>query len=303
MALNVQPFGSFIASVDFSPEAKWLKISPSVSDLLGYEPQELEGRPSLALIQPDEIDRVRMLHHDTILKDKVACLLYVRLRHKDPERGYIFCRVVRTIVHDLTFGSVSPAKVDAKAMYHASTAEEVTNLSLIRELDFCRWHNPFPISPDSEERDISSLTYNTLPRQSFRTALILNRFSTHAPIESHSNNLFITATNIDHRSFFDFVAERDEKLVLDLIDTIKTYGVDDQGQPSDSYFCYGTFTLLTEGRSLLSRRQSRSIRGDATSRHTAAASLDGDSITVDAVFQAQSDGLTVFLRRAVVQDH
>lgn len=50
------------------------------------------------------------------------------------------------------------------------------------------------------------------------------------------------------RSFFDFVAEKDEETVKSWIDTVKGWGVNDLGQPSDGGFGYGGFTLLTKGR-------------------------------------------------------
>ena len=53
---------SFIGIVDFSEEARWLYMTESVTDLLGYEPPELIGRPSLELVHPDEFTRVKKLH-------------------------------------------------------------------------------------------------------------------------------------------------------------------------------------------------------------------------------------------------
>ncbi|PPR07924.1 hypothetical protein CVT24_000904 [Panaeolus cyanescens] len=76
--------------------AKWLYMTESVTDLLGFEPHELIGRPSLELVHPDEFPRVRKLHYDTIQQDKAACLVYLRMRHKDPYRGYVLCGVVST---------------------------------------------------------------------------------------------------------------------------------------------------------------------------------------------------------------
>lgn len=75
-------------------------------------------------------------------------LAYLRLRHKDPLRGFVLCCVVcvppilpymfanrchvnqsRTIVHTVTVGSVSFAQAGPKAMHNASTAQEVQIIS------------------------------------------------------------------------------------------------------------------------------------------------------------------------------
>jgi hypothetical protein len=94
-------------------QAKWLYASRSVKELLGYEPEELVGKPSIDLTHPDESAAVQRLHlwvststlravgvnaainSDTITQDKAAVLAYLRLRHKDPLRGYVLCCVVR----------------------------------------------------------------------------------------------------------------------------------------------------------------------------------------------------------------
>ncbi|KAG2741157.1 hypothetical protein P692DRAFT_20881041 [Suillus brevipes Sb2] len=64
------PRVSFITILDFSEDARWLFFTESVSDLLGFEPRELLGRPALELVHPDL-------------------------------KGYILCAVSRTVVHSV----------------------------------------------------------------------------------------------------------------------------------------------------------------------------------------------------------
>lgn len=52
----------------------------------------------------------------------------------------------------------------------------------------------------------------------------------------------ITTTNDINHSFFPVVVKRDEKLVRSWIDVIKSWGVNERGQPSDNSF--GKFALL-----------------------------------------------------------
>jgi len=61
----------------------------------GYESQELVGTPSLDLVHPDEYRDVKSLHYTTISQDKAAVLAYLRLKHKDPYKGYVLCAIVR----------------------------------------------------------------------------------------------------------------------------------------------------------------------------------------------------------------
>lgn len=117
-----------------------------------------------------------------------------------------------------------------------------------------------PKSWPEEDRDSSStpepeaelpITYDPLPSQSFRTAFILDRFSVHGTIMYCSNDLLITANTVEKRPFFDFVAKKDEASVRSWIDTVKGWGVNERGQPSDGGFGFGRFTLLAEGRDYL----------------------------------------------------
>ncbi|KAF9013153.1 hypothetical protein BDQ17DRAFT_1342857 [Cyathus striatus] len=448
-------------------------MTESVSDLLGYEPHEL-------LVHPDEFSRTKQLHYDTIKQDKAAVLCYLRMKHKDPYRGYILCGVVhpspfspnhililpnRTVVHNVLVGSVSFASPGAKALHNASTAQEITVITpsaanfefrvrpsfssifsytpydtlfhlttgfwvhdteLSRypnDLVRCRpthsaalflpflsyplltipcsagatlprshpphpahsWGSPSPRSSpvrsrrrstrsasfgasgdegdgvayyDERERDEEQenrdrdrererdragrppsrtpprervITFDHLPNQSFRTAFILNRFSIQCNILYCSNDLLVQTTSCTGRSFFDFVAKKDEDIVRSWIDCVKGWGVNERGQPSDGGFGFGKFALLTEGRDSVERMaepERRARQGSTNGHHhhgraraartasTASASAasgrrnintrlspteiitNAPQIVVDAIFSAHSDGLMVILRRA-----
>lgn len=67
----------------------------SCADPQGFEPHELIGTPSLDLVHPDEFPQTRAIHYSTITQDQAAVLVYLRLRHKDPCKGYILCAIVR----------------------------------------------------------------------------------------------------------------------------------------------------------------------------------------------------------------
>ncbi|KAK0202070.1 hypothetical protein DFS33DRAFT_1045482 [Desarmillaria ectypa] len=315
------PCYSFIGIVDFSQEAKWLYMTDSVVELLGYEPHELYGHPSLELVHPDEVNRVRKLHHDTIKADKAAVLVYLRMKHKDPYKGYVLCGVSRTVVHNVLVGSVSFASPGAKALHNASTAQEITVISPAAEnFQFRRWNDPSPMPPSPPpfstppQTPADPISYEHLPSQSFRTALILNRFSLRCTIQYCSNDLLIESTEAIGRSFFDYVSRRDEAIVTSWIDVIKTWGVNERGQPSDGGFGFGKFALLAEARESeprqeppnasrhhkhgtnKSRSSKRSSQTPRKSPHQPEV-LQG-TISVDAIFSAHSDGLMVILRRA-----
>jgi hypothetical protein len=148
-----------------------------------------------------------------------------------------------------------------------------------------RWNDPSPMAPDplpsslsspaspsptpssptwvpsspsgsgtsSGERSLSPETqqgpnFDDLTYQSCRTAFILNRFSVNCTIEYCTNNFFLNTVDAIGRPFFDFVAKKDEDMVRAWIDCIKSWGVNERGQPSDGGFGFGRLTLIPEGR-------------------------------------------------------
>ncbi|KAI9450425.1 hypothetical protein BJY52DRAFT_1125929 [Lactarius psammicola] len=377
---TTSPCVSFIGIVDFTEKARWVFLTESVSELLGYEPNELIGTPSLDLVHPDEYRDVKSLHYTTISQDKAAVLAYLRLKHKDPYKGYVLCAISRTVAWNVLVGSVSFASMGPGAMHNASTAQEVTIITpAAANFEFRRWGDPSPMPPSpiqgydspepspetepvpDESRSESpsssratsheapsptssrasggsrtgadgAITFDPLPKQSIRTALILDRFSMSCPIIYCSNEGFLITTDILGRPFFDFVAQRDETLVRSWIDAVKGWGVNERGQPSDGGFGFGKFHLFPRGRDSVERMEPESPpqttrSGRAGSRnspgsqqhgsrtsaaaHRAAASpmahrptrqriaaIVEDEIVVDAIFSAHSDGLMVILRHA-----
>ncbi|KAK0243921.1 hypothetical protein EDD85DRAFT_806083 [Armillaria nabsnona] len=243
------------------------------------------------------------------------------MKHKDPYKGYVLCGVSRTVVHNVLVGSVSFASPGAKALHNASTAQEITVISPAAEnFQFRRWNDPSPMPPSPPpfstppQTPADPISYEHLPSQSFRTALILNRFSLRCTIQYCSNDLLVESTEAIGRSFFDYVARKDEAIVTSWIDVIKTWGVNERGQPSDGGFGFGKFALLTEARESeprqeppnasrhhkhgtnKSRSSKRSSQTPRKSSHQPEP-LHG-AISVDAIFSAHSDGLMVILRRA-----
>ncbi|KAH7909240.1 hypothetical protein BJ138DRAFT_1155777 [Hygrophoropsis aurantiaca] len=309
------PRVSFIAIVDFSEDARWLFLTESASDLLGFEPRELIGRPALELVHPDEFPQVRQMHYDTIRQDKAAVLAYLRLKHKDPFKGYILCAVSRTVVHNVLVGSVSFAAPGAKAMHNASTAQEVEVVTpTARDFELRRWGDPSPMPPSpvppipspvlpsaltsSESQRTQdgahlqkpsspapAISFKPLPSQSSRSALILDRFSIHCTVIYCSNDLLLSTTSIMGRSFYDFVTKRSEDTVRSWIDIIKAWGVNERGQPSDGGFGFGKFSLCTAGRDSSerspalppARRRDKTISRNSSSRPQSAHTVSSSS--------------------------
>ncbi|KIK24597.1 hypothetical protein PISMIDRAFT_29163 [Pisolithus microcarpus 441] len=327
---------SCIAIVDFSQDIRFLYVTESFTELLGWDVRETIGRPGSDLVHPDEFPVVRQLHYGTIRQDKAAVLAYLRLKHKDPLKGYLLCAISRTVVHNVLVGSISPASAGIKALQNASTAQEVDFVTPVaKDFGFRRWGDPSPMPPSpipniplllegtGEAEDPNAeckdgiLSFKPLPKQSARVALILDRFSMHCPVQYCSNDLLVETTAVMGRSFYDFVSPKNEQRVREWIDMVKAWGVNERGQPSDGGFGFGRFTLLYKGRdsrdeqkkttpSHGSRRKElfASLKGQlsktpllgSSSSKTHNSSTRDDELPVDAIFSAHSDGILLILR-------
>ncbi|KAI6006456.1 hypothetical protein EDC04DRAFT_2782113 [Pisolithus marmoratus] len=308
-----------------------LNLSPSFSASAAMSPRDSSSN----MFHPDEFSVVRQLHYGTIRQDKAAVLAYLRLKHKDPLKGFVLCAISRTVVHNVLVGSITPASSGIKAFQNASTAQEVDFVTPVaKDLEFRRWGDPSPMppspipniplllegtgeteDPNAECRD-GILSFKPLPKQSARVALILDRFSVHCPVQYCSNDLLVETTTVMGRSFYDFVSPKNEGRVREWIDMVKAWGVNERGQPSDGGFGFGRFTLLPKGRdarggqtassSHSSRRKElfASLKGQLAktpllsgpSSKTHGSSPRDDEMPVDAIFSAHSDGILLILR-------
>jgi len=292
------------------------------------------------------------MHYSTITQDRAAVLAYLRMKHKDPCKGYVLCAISRTVAQNVLVGSVSFASPGPKAMHNASTAQEVRIITpYATDFEFRRWNDPNPmppcrvpspileassrgssLGPDSRdttpELEEGPRHFDPLPEQSVRTALILDRFSLNCGILYCSNDSILVTTTVMGRSFFDFVAKKDEERVRSWIEVIKGWGVNERGQPSDGGFGFGKFAVCVSGRdssrpaepqpvrqrhSLHSANRDRDPerghqRANRTSHGTTQARnrpkngsrVRNQDLVVDAIFSAHSDGLMVILRQSSI---
>src|ERR1700676_1914211 len=107
-------------------------------------------------------------------------------------------------------------------------------------------HSSDPFS--KQAKSPIAISFDLLPPQSIRVALILNRFTINCTVIYCSNDNLISTTDALGRPFFDFVSERNEELVRMWIDMVKGWGVNERGQPSDGGFGFGKFSLCPRGR-------------------------------------------------------
>lgn len=95
---------SFCA-IDLSLDARILYVSDSITDILGYSPQDVVGRSCWEYFHPDEIPFARAIHGRGVQLDKAAVLNYCQI--KSVSGQWVGCECVFTIVHDVMVGCTS----------------------------------------------------------------------------------------------------------------------------------------------------------------------------------------------------
>lgn len=261
---------SFIVQLDLSVDARWLASSESTSEILGYTFAELRTLSFFQLVHPEEAHAARTNHIRTVQGDKSAVVVILRLRHK--RNGWVLCAFSRTVVSDRIVGSIALAGPARRAMFRGATASEVvylTNTPEATRLDFGRWID-FGAAPPP------LLAPQTL---SFRTFLLLDRFTELSTIQECSNEYFVTRHCVQ-QSFFNFVHPHDSDALSDCIIALKHWGALQGGMLSDGGFAYVKFRLLFSGR------------GANTPPHTM-----GET-HVHALMWATSDGIIMILKKA-----
>ncbi|KAF9109499.1 hypothetical protein BGX27_007551 [Mortierella sp. AM989] len=80
---------NFISFHDLSPEIPFLWASPSIYDVLGYEPEEIIGMNAADMIYPDDITNSNDALKENIKNDLVASQLVNKLRRKDGRPAHL----------------------------------------------------------------------------------------------------------------------------------------------------------------------------------------------------------------------
>lgn len=103
-------------------------LSPSVYNLLGYEPEELLGKNPYNLFHPDDLERIRKESHERALSGDVVTNIEYRIRRKDGE--YIWFETnTKPILNDE--GDVIKLQTHSQDISERKLAELRLNESLI----------------------------------------------------------------------------------------------------------------------------------------------------------------------------
>ncbi|KAK3688151.1 hypothetical protein B0T22DRAFT_479424 [Podospora appendiculata] len=190
---------TFMTIHNVTPEANILFASDSIFDILGYQPDEVQGRSSFEYFHPDEVPFARSIHRRGVLLDKAAVLHYARIRAKDGR--WVSCECCFTIVHDVLVACTSIYLRGTKSERRAINAPQIRRLFSSSPRD-PRYHMLEHLSPKFKmpptEREP-------------RAALILNRFTRNLSIMFATNAvtsiLGLRPDQIQDKAFYELIQE------------------------------------------------------------------------------------------------
>lgn len=96
---------TFITIHDLTHEARVLFASLSISDVLGWIPEEVAGKSGFEFFHPEEAPFARSVYGRGVQLDRAAVLHYCSLRARDG--SWVSCECAFTIVYNVMVVSVS----------------------------------------------------------------------------------------------------------------------------------------------------------------------------------------------------
>ncbi|KAK2064326.1 hypothetical protein LY76DRAFT_83394 [Colletotrichum caudatum] len=190
---------TFMTIHSTDPSAAILFVSDSVFDILGYTPQEVQGKSCFDFFHPDEVPFARSIHSRGVLLDKAAVLHYVRIMSRDGQ--WVSCECCFTVVHDVLVACTSIYRRGEKSDRRAAEAPQIRRLFSSSPRD-PRYHMLEHLSPKFR-----------MPRveREPRAALILNRFTRTLTVmfatNAVSSILGVRPDQIKDKSFYECIQE------------------------------------------------------------------------------------------------
>ncbi|QRV86457.1 hypothetical protein RhiJN_14475 [Ceratobasidium sp. AG-Ba] len=253
------PLGSEHTRYNYSPgQHRFVYLSESVTEVLGFEIQDLLNRSVDLIFHEDEKAAAINTLNETTSNNKVACLVYLQLYHHT--RGFLDCVMAQNAVNynqnsvgDVIVGSISLA-----------TAGDIDRRNQSAE-------------------EVIVIPTNTRPRFGWtaaeqpRTAFLLDRFSVDCRITHCTNDAFLNPeTCVNHpRGIFRYIVKRDEPAAF--ITNLKSSGI---GAGSGGFMDV-EFTMCRDGRD---------------SRASPEGEPRPDEIPVSVIGSATSDALILIVR-------
>ncbi|ROW09667.1 hypothetical protein VMCG_02490 [Cytospora schulzeri] len=191
---------TFMTIHNLTPDCNILFVSDSITDILGWRPEEVRGRSVFDYFHPDEVPFARSVHSRGILLDKAASLHYAKIVSRDGR--WVSCECCFTVVHDVLVACTSIYRRGEKSERRAIEGAQIRRIFSSSPRD-PRYHMLEHLSPKFRMPPVE---------REPRAALILNRFTRNLSIMFATNAvasvLGLSPDQIKDKSFYRCIQER-----------------------------------------------------------------------------------------------
>ncbi|KAI8357486.1 hypothetical protein B0O80DRAFT_496245 [Mortierella sp. GBAus27b] len=160
---------NYITFHDLTPEGRILWASPSVYDVLGYDPDELVGVVGYDIVLPADHEEGREFHRENFFNDLVASQIVVRYKAKDGQP--VHCVSVISMCYDFVINSTTMLDTGGEAYLQRRVHSSAVNRrvgSKKEEFERLKRHH---------EAFATDLWDHKSMEPEARVCLILNRFT------------------------------------------------------------------------------------------------------------------------------
>ncbi|KAG0202170.1 hypothetical protein BGX28_005251 [Mortierella sp. GBA30] len=212
---------SFIAFNDLTPEARYIWLSPSVEDCIGFTPEDLIGISSYDMLVKDDVAVTKVTHQEHMLNDLVATQIVVRFRHK--YGGSVALNAVFSICYEFIVVCCTVLDAD-ESTYKQIRSHSAAMTSIVepRKQEFER------IRRHHQAFKANTWDPNGLEPEP-RVCMILNRFSRNLGVLYASPScqyiLHIDAEEMVGKPFLLFIRADDLASFAEQVDLAKTTNV------------------------------------------------------------------------------
>ncbi|KAI9275962.1 hypothetical protein BDA99DRAFT_496981 [Phascolomyces articulosus] len=216
---------NYISIYDNTATANFIYISESVSEVLGWTPDEMIGKGAYEFFHPDDINALTRVHSANVMNEKMSSMVAYRTRHKD---GHFV--IIETLVHYcydvLMCTNYLYDPSDAGHKIRSNSVDEVFVVNQDGSLELVGAWN------DSQERMQKLLqtqhkwiNNRVTHVQEPRFCLILNRYTEESTIvfvsQMAERLVGAQCDQVLGRPFLDYVSERDGQVVQQQLDMTK----------------------------------------------------------------------------------
>ncbi|KAK9767232.1 hypothetical protein K7432_003113 [Basidiobolus ranarum] len=90
---------NFMLFLEYAPDATILFVSDNISEVLGFEPEDIIGQKWDAFYHPDDKEGIRTVYHAALKEDKLFSVILCRAQHE--EGFYVYVELIGVICYDI----------------------------------------------------------------------------------------------------------------------------------------------------------------------------------------------------------